>query len=477
MGGDALPANYAYDALYRAKQVTNGLGYAIQYSYDSVGNPTLVTYPSLTCMKWGFDADSNVNQRTDPLSRITNYALDPVDSDVDSVGYPTGTGPQFQYDMYGRLTSMTHSTGSFSWTYDDNDLLLTATTTYTGLLPITVSYGYYPDGSRQTISVPAFYLSGEWACATYTYSYQAANTAPLYPSVGGRLLTVNVPWEDEFNTVYGVPWQPVPDYFLWDRNGRIVEHTSEDIFATGYIYDARGRLSDMSTSGAEPEWYGTLCWFDDIQHDAAGNLTSYEYSLDGLSGNVSYSYDNLDRLTGENRTVTAGGLLPYDVSFGYDSAGNPQTVRNQTFTFNEDNQTDGCTYDSCGNCEAYRDYLATYDYEDLPASLIGGATAVANTYRADGLRASKTANGSTTYFIYDGERVLFEMDSASWWQTGYAYGPTGLFSGGKINFDPLTPPAYPYLVRPARLPFPNRCCLLAARRQSRVCGGRPHGGV
>ncbi len=107
MSGSTLKANYAYDALYRAKKVTNGLGYAIQFGYDSVGNPTSITYPSGDVEKCFFDADGNVNQHTDCMGRITNCVLDPVDSDVDSVGYPTGTGAQFQYDVYGRLTSMT----------------------------------------------------------------------------------------------------------------------------------------------------------------------------------------------------------------------------------------------------------------------------------------------------------------------------------------------------------------------------------
>jgi YD repeat-containing protein len=60
---------------------------------------------------------------------------------------------------------MTDGTGSQSYSYGNLDELLSAMTTYTGLSTKTISYFYYPNGSRQSMTTPA---------GSFSYSYDAA---------------------------------------------------------------------------------------------------------------------------------------------------------------------------------------------------------------------------------------------------------------------------------------------------------------
>ena len=66
---------------------------------------------------------------------------------------------------------MTDPTGTQSYSYDDPGNTLSVTTHYTGLPAQTISYAYYPDGSRQSMTTPAGVFS-------YKYDALAASGQP-----------------------------------------------------------------------------------------------------------------------------------------------------------------------------------------------------------------------------------------------------------------------------------------------------------
>jgi len=414
--GNVLSGNYAYDAMYRAKQFTNGRSHTRQFGYSTVGNPEKLIYPSGKTLKIGFDPDHNLDRRTDGKNQTTNYVLDPIDSRLTDIDYPTGTSPHFDYDDYGRVTGITDSTGQFAYTYDDNDLILTATTTYTGLTPKTITYNYYPDGSRASMSISGF--SGYPSSLYYTYgnSYDTAYK--------GRRVTVTPPAGMVFN-------------FSYNTNGQIAERkVGNTLVRTNYFYDARGFLSTLRNGSSSSEYL--YSWFGNMSYDPAGNLLGYEYYIPNawrttsgayklLEGNVSYTYDDYDRLTREQR-VDTDPSYSYDVSFSFDDADNPEVARDLSFSYDSDDQINntGYSYDDNGNAASYRGYSFVYDYENLPTSVTGGLDSITSTFRADGLRASKSVDGFVTYFLYDGDKVVCAFDSENYLETSYTYGPTGL---------------------------------------------------
>jgi len=435
--GNILSGNCAYDAMYRAKQYTDGRSHTKQFGYSAVGNPEKLIYPSGKTLKIGFDPDHNLDKRTDGKNQTTNYALDPVDSRLTDVNYPTGTSPHIDYDDYGRVTRTTDSTGVFEYTYDDNDLILTAKTTYTGTTLKTTTYYYYPDGSREHMTISGF-ATPSFSSLTYRYynnydtSYQERQVAVQSP-VGGTC------------------------YFNYNWNGQIDQRKIGTYTTTTYSYNARGFMSALRNDMYPSDYL--YSWYTNLSYDPAGNLLGYNYdirnawrtqsgSVKNLSGSVAYTYDDFDRLTHETRTDT-DPAYSFDVGFSFDDADNPESARGQSFSCDEDDQVDGYSYDDNGSATQFRGYSLNYDYEDLPTSIAGGLKGITSTYRADGLRASKTVDGKVIYYLYDGDKVVCAFDNESYLDTSYTYGPTGLvtravFIRGRsfvpfymYTFDPL----------------------------------------
>ena len=98
-------------------------------------------------------------------------------------------------------------------------------------------------------------------------------------------------------------------------------------------------------------------------------------------------------------------------SFGFDYAGNRALVNGLTIPFNSDNQNSGGGYgfEGNGNPTTYNGTSLSFDPENRVTAV--GSTSTA-TYRADGLRATKTVGSTTTYYLYDGAEPIIEMNSS-----------------------------------------------------------------
>src|SRR5204862_842002 len=103
-----------------------------------------------------YDAAGHLLRRVDGNGVTTNYVYDDPENLLTDIQYPAtpALNVHFGYDGFGRRNSMTDSTGSHSYVYGDLDELKSMTTTYTGLPAQTVSYSYYPDGSRSQMDAP-----------------------------------------------------------------------------------------------------------------------------------------------------------------------------------------------------------------------------------------------------------------------------------------------------------------------------------
>ena len=167
------------------------------------------------------------------------------------------------------------------------------------------------------------------------------------------------------------------------------------------------------------------------------------YSTFGLLGNGShtrtYSYDtanspatsNRDVMTGEASVLSGGGYSSFVTryknvwthGFGYDTAYNPtrfdyfdhSSGTDLTYSglgFTSDNQHStgdfGASFgfDGNGNPTTYKNAGFSFDPEDRLTAITSPAFSAS--YDGDGLRATKTVGGTTTYFIYDGSTPVVE---------------------------------------------------------------------
>jgi hypothetical protein len=134
----------------------------------------------------------------------------------------------------------------------------------------------------------------------------------------------------------------------------------------------------------------------------------------------------LNQLTQEAST-RAGS---YTNNFAYDSAGNPTTYKGVSHTFNTNNQNNVHTFDGAGNPTTYGGVSLTYDTEQR-LTAVGSVLTVG--YSADGIRAWKQNSTARTYFLYDGDIPVVEMNSSGTVTATNTFGAHGLLarrSGG-----------------------------------------------
>jgi RHS repeat-associated protein len=137
-------------------------------------------------------------------------------------------------------------------------------------------------------------------------------------------------------------------------------------------------------------------------YDAVSRLASLAYSLDGNSlGDFVYSYDSLGRMVQTNGSF-ASTFVPQPVtSNAYDLA-NQLNVSGQT----------SYSYDANGNLLTDGTNTYTWDARNHLAS-ISGANAASFVYDAFGRRISKTINGVTTQYNYDGDNPIQEIQNGT----------------------------------------------------------------
>ena len=158
---------------------------------------------------------------------------------------------------------------------------------------------------------------------------------------------------------------------------------------------------------------GTLSY----TYDALGNITSI--SKDGVL-QVSYTYDNLNQLKSSTRNgVTTnysyddgGNLISRsggDKSGSYSYA-NDKLVSAYIYTYNDGQGSSSASYsisyDTIGNPLSYLGNTFTWTNGRYLATVTNGTNSYSYAYDADGKRVSKTVNGVTTKFHYDGDTLI-----------------------------------------------------------------------
>ncbi|MEJ5253233.1 MAG: RHS repeat protein [Chthonomonadetes bacterium] len=422
--GGSQPIGVQYDAQYRARSVQDGRGNNTGIEYTATGFPALKEYPlgdtfnwyyapvNQQTAWWGQDKEGNPVARIDANGILTRYVYSPIDSRLERVEYYTNpTDPaslvssetiQVTYDAFNRVSSLWKADAQIEYTYDDNDLVLSVSTTYPAPVGTkTITYTYYPDGSRKTMNVPNV--------GTFNYSYYYTTS----PVLG---LTIRV----------GCPWTPRPNITsYYDQAGRLRQETSGGVI-TDYDYYPRGWLSrQVSRDG----FNNPLCDFANggepgIFYDAAGNRTWMRVYIPpqgqalGIAGWVKYEYDARDRLTRE-AFILDNGQTWYNDAYAYDGADNLTSVHGNTFSHNANNQIagSGFQYDPNGNATLFRALAVGYDLENrtirLPDLYRGGSNVIQSYYRPDGLQAWRQDAGGRVYSLYDGTRLVAEYSGSN----------------------------------------------------------------
>jgi YD repeat-containing protein len=349
-------------------------------------------------VNYTYDKLGNLLTKTDNRGIKSTYAYDVLDR-MTGVSYFDGTPPvSYSYDA----ANVSNSKGHLTSVSNEN-----STTGYAGFDVM----GNVLASTQQT--------AGQTYPFNYGYNLASAVTSETYPS--GRVVTTGYDAANRPNAVSGTLAGQVKNYVA---------------SASYWITGASGIHANSMTFGnnlVSADWYDNrlrpyalLRRADNTQNSYLQGL-QFTWNLNGTLGSVSegngnglpynsmqwvsqsYSYDNLNRLTGAN---DSGG---WTRSFGYDSAGNMWLTANTGVSlagntptsnvYNAANQISGGSYDGAGNQTVVNGNAVFYSAENrvvsvtVPQNLGGGTETIA--YDGLGQRVQKTVPSGTAVYVYD----------------------------------------------------------------------------
>ena len=398
------------------------------------------------------------------------YAYD-TDGTLKTITTAGGTVYGFNYDQFGRTTSIKLGTRTLSSTaYKNNTSSLVSSLTYgNGSVKsyvyddedrvkekyvdseLLASYNYDERGNITKYTDAAQGIS-------WSYEYDLLGRATRSDACDGRYIGYKY---DSFNRIYstkeGIAGTTLRTVYEYDdqcnysqKTGLFNGITLNGTRRISYTYDKLNRLSAKKLGTASPfvtrytYLAGTGNNTTTLVKTVKNGSDTLEYSYDEI-GNItsikkngavieSYTYDGLNQL----KTVTRGSDV-YD--YTYDNGGNILSVKKngesiKTYTYGNTEwkdlltgfNGDSITYDAIGNPLAYRDgYSFTWQNGRQLATTTNGTNSYSYTYNADGCRTSKTVNGTKTDYYWLGSKLQAQKTGSEYIiflydENGSAYG-------------------------------------------------------
>jgi RHS repeat-associated protein len=354
----------AYDPAGRLESVTNARSFAIEsYGYDSGDRLKTRTDAKLRQTLYNYDTSGRLESMTDRRGQTTTYAYDDQDR---LISVTRGDGvTRLSYDAIGRLSEVSDPSGTISYAYDAVDRVVRETQATGGATNI-IEYGYDALDRRTTRTIVG--VSGE----VTTYGYDRANRLT---SIGYRGQTTTL------------------DY---DAAGRLTLTVLPNGIKQALTYDDADRLISITYSNPDD----TLIEVISYGYDAAGRRIVETKSTSPLPDTLfTASYDEADRMTAITFTGTGKTF-----ALSYDDNGNLIEKRENA------NPSNVTTY--------------SWDSRNRLTGIVAPNLIAAFEYDAFNRRISRTVNGETTRYIYDGRQALGEVVNGA---------PVGLLTG--LNLD------------------------------------------
>ncbi|CRM74084.1 Cell wall-associated polypeptide CWBP200 [Pseudomonas sp. 58 R 12] len=373
INADGTQVKYRYDNVrLLLTEIENEVGETYRLQYHNNGLIQQETGFDGQRTAYVYDLNGNLQEKTehgdDGSQLVTRYERDHAGRLVRKT-LPDGNIVDYAYDRQGNLLSVEDGHWALSYEYDPQNRL---TAEHQGWG--TLRYGYDACGQLQKLRLPD------------------NNRLTFNHDKGGHLATVDLNGKNLTSHLFKAGQEHQR------QQGQLISH---------YHYDDQQRLHAHAVTQQQHTLYQRH-----YDYDKAGNLTRLN---DTRKGEHHYHYDPLNRLTRANHSQSE------QERFAHDPAGNllmqdrpgPDIVAGNRLMIQGDHHYD---YDAFGNLiresRGKGHQLVTEYRYDCQHRLIGltqpnGQTA---SYRYDpfGRRISKTIDGLTTEFFWQGDKLIAE---------------------------------------------------------------------
>ena len=405
--------SYIYNGKNQLSYIKVSAGYGTQdyaFTYDTFGNNTKIMVGNYTLAQYSYIGNTGLmsgmtygNNDSIAYTYDDDYrVIQTVYTDKNTLGTILGSKTvDYEYDLFGNLYRFTDGfTGNIT-TYNYDLLGRITGINKTGGLNRSITYDAFDRINGFSLSVLGKSIHSSVAYGDFGQVNSFTNT------IGDR--------EDKISYTYDAFYRQTK------RKLEAINKTSEYTYLKG----ANGQdtvLVETLNNGKDTYKY---------TYDIYGNITSV-----AKNGTVveAYVYDELNQLT----QATIGTDV---YTYTYDDRGNILSVRKGensyvTYSYSNSNWKDlltsyngtTITYDNIGNPNNWRNNMSfDWEYGRRLKGVTKGSDSISYTYDADGLRTSKTVNGTKTeYYWLDGvlqgqktgsEHIIFLYD-----ENGTAYG-------------------------------------------------------
>jgi RHS repeat-associated protein len=433
-GLTARVTKYAYDADGNLESMTNPNGNKTKYSHDADNELTKVEEPNSTVTETGYDGAGQITSQTDGNKHTTKYVRN-VLGEVTEIIDPLSRKTTKEYDAAGNLISLTDAAKRTTTYKYDPASRLTEVTYSDGKTP-TVKYEYNKDGNRTKMTD---------GTGTTKYVYDQLDRLTETENGHKEIVKYEYDLANEKTKITYPNGKNVTD--VYDKDGRLEKVTDWLEHTTKFSYDPGSDLTaTVYPSGTTEEDDYTYNLSDQMTEakmfKGTETIASLTYARDsngqvdntvnkGLLGSevAEASYDANSRLT-----KSAATTYKYDAAnnptqigagtYKYDSADELETGAGATYTYNEMGERTKTTpgtgpattygYDQAGNLISVERPKegATSEIKDIDA------------YNGEGLRASQTVSGTTSYMAWDtAESIPLILSDGT---NSYIYGVDGL---------------------------------------------------
>ena len=301
---------YEYTPNGNLAKVTDAMGNETFYQYDAMGHLTQSSCtgaegeePQNTVYTW--DKEGHVTAVTDPLGDVECYTYDPsgrMKAKIDKDGYETS----FHYGKDGQVEEICYADGrTVSLTYNAIRQL-EEVRDWLGTTKIAMDEA----GHIASVTDPYGKTVG------YEWGSMGERTAICYPDGRRAAYEYNEAMQLSALKLLSDDAQEKTILYSYDEAGRLTGKQFPGGNRTDYSYNGAGKIKEILHTGAD---FTERYHYD---YDVMGNKVLAEKERPGLpedSGNFSYDYDALNRLT----SVACNGKTLR--TYGYDAFGNRNT--------------------------------------------------------------------------------------------------------------------------------------------------------
>lgn len=376
---DHLQYKFAYDQFGRTtgNYVGNGTNWRTlsTIQYNSSGLMSKQTYGNGDYVEFSYD---NLDRQTQKRyngnnSQRVTYSYGNNGSVAQITDYYTNTNTRFVYDLADRVVSQREFTGTdksggtlrsyTDFTYADKTNYLTGVKHYSPLGTQNIGYRY-GDLSK-----------GEMPDQIYSVTWNGKEKVSYVYDGLGRLTTKNI---GSFDTGYS--YENVGE----DKTTTLVKSVATPAGTYTYTYDNIGNILSVSDGSKTTSYeYDSLNQLVRVNDERAGKTYTYSYSNGNITEKKEYAFT-----TGEL------GEAVKTLSWRYEN----DTWRDLLTNY----KGNDITYDEIGNPVTIGSTDLTWVGRQL-MQVADENNTVSYAYNGDGQRVSKTVNGTTTEYFYNGE--------------------------------------------------------------------------